>query len=894
MAEAAATYLIEKTDNWLTKEWTLSDKVKEGIERLQTDLPMTKAILKDMDTEREQDNQTQELIRLFRGVIYDIEDVLDMRAYQNSHQNSPWYDRRSRIGKHSIAAFINETEANLKRITDKRADYQNRRSSHPAPIPSYQEAEIATEDTPGDEIVGVEEPKEEITSWILDSERACKVKFVVGMGGSGKTAVVKLVYDQLKTDFDCHVWLTASMSMTSPELLSIMLNKLRLYPANSPSQALPDLVSALKNYLRDKRYLIIIDDLWTIKVWDDVKRALPRGNCSRVIITTRRGDIASSSCRENFVEVYNIQALPLEKARDLFQRKCGALPSEPGRGLWFENLLRKCEGLPLGIIEIGKLLYAKEKSESEFRKVHNTLRAELASGQLSSIRRALLLSYDDLPYHLKCCFLYMSMFPECYLVNRRTLIRLWIAEGFVERENDKQVEDIGEEYLQELIQRNLIQAGELDFAGRPQTCRLHSLMHKIALSKSKAEDFCTIWLNPKGMIPDKTRRLSIQNTEFNVPNKNLCHARTLFTSSVGLKIASHISSSLKLLKTLHLDGASVDTFPKGIEDLLLLKYLCLSNTRIKMVPVSIGRLQHLETLNLKQTFMTSVPDTLTNLTELRHLLICRYNINGDVSFGAVSGFKVPREVSKLTHLQKLSFVRADSDHKMIRELRYLTELRKLGIIDLPSNSGPILCHVIQMLTNLHSLNMTSLHREEVLNIQGIDNPPPLQRLYLTGHLEKMPQWISRLHDLVRIRLKWSRLRQDNNPITILGKLPNLLELQLLDAYKGDRLDFRVGRFPRLKILEFDQMEELTVITIENWALPCLQKLIISRCQNLGGIPVGIENVAQLKELHLGDMPPHFVDPIRRNGRMRRLVQRIQKISYKHLQNGHQWPPEDLS
>ncbi|KAL8051835.1 hypothetical protein ABFX02_06G174300 [Erythranthe guttata] len=899
MAEAAVTFLLQKSDNWLSKELSLSDDVRVGIKRLNSELSMATAILKDLDAQREQSNQIQQWIRLLQGVTYEIEDVLDMRAYQISHQNTHWrIGVWSSIGNHSIGSLIKEIEANITTIKDMRTSNEKTVSPHPASTSrAHHESGIAPLYTPEGEIVGVEEQREELASWVLDIERAYKVMFVVGMGGSGKTALVKLVYDQLKTDFDCHVWLTASKSVSSEELLSIMLSKLCNKTAQhsvNPSQALQDLASTLNNYLQDKRYLIIFDDLWTTEVWDGVKYVLPRNNCSRVIITTRRGNIASS-CRESWVDVHRIQALPLKKARELFRRRSipqsGVFPSATGQSLWVENLLGKCEGLPLGIIEIGKVL-SREKSESELKKLHDSLQVEIASGQLSSIGRLLLLSYDDLPYNLKCCFLYMSMFGEYYLVKRRTLIRLWIAEGFIRTTIGKQVEDIAEEYLQELIERNLMQAGELDFDGRPQTCRVHTLMHKIALSKSETEKFCTIWTNHRCEISDQTRRLSIQNTEFTMANKDMWRLRTLF-ACLKTKTAIRISSGFKLLKILHLDGASVDSFPSGIDELLLLKYLCLSNTRIKLIPSSIGRLQHLETLNLKHTFVTAVPNTLTKLAELRHLLICRYNFNGYLSFDAVIGFDVSTEISKLTNLQKLSFVRGD--HKLIQELKKMKELRKLGIIDLPSNSGPILCEAIQILKDLYSLNMTSLHREEVLHIQGIDNPPPLlQRLYLKGRLEKMPQWISKLHDLVRIRLKWSRLRQDNNPITILGELPSLLELQLLDAYKGDRLDFHVGRFPKLKILDFDQMEELTVIRIEHRALPCLQKLIISRCQNLRRIPLGIENVAQLKELRLGDMPRQFVEPIRRNGRMRREVDHIQKIHSTHLQNGTHCALDDLS
>ncbi|GFS43062.1 hypothetical protein Acr_00g0083360 [Actinidia rufa] len=145
-------------------------------------------------------------------------------------------------------------------------------------------------------------------------------------------------------------------------------------------------------------------------------------------------------------------------------------------------------------------------------------------------------------------------------------------------------------------------------------------------------------------------------------------------------------------------------------------------------------------------------------------------------FDSVKGFELSKDISKLSNLQKLSFVKANKH--LISNLGHLTRLRKLGIIDLSEAEGPILCKTIQVLQNLQSLNVTSLHKEAYLNLQDINNPPSLlQRLYLKGRLQKMPGWISKLHDLVRIRLKWSRLMHD--PIPILQDLPNLLEFQLL-------------------------------------------------------------------------------------------------------------------
>ncbi|RVW55788.1 Disease resistance protein RPM1 [Vitis vinifera] len=388
-----------------------------------------------------------------------------------------------------------------------------------------------------------------------------------------------------------------------------------------------------------------------------------------------------------------------------------------------EKFLQKCDGLPLGIIEI-------------------------------NIMRVFSASYKDLPYHLKYCFLYMSIFPENNPVKRRRLIRLWIAEGFVIEERGKTLEEVGEEYLNELICRSLIKANEMDFDERPIT----------------VGDQKETWLTNPGAYPSR-RETFIRTGNFDVSQDLTC-VRTFFSFSTGVQ------------------GT------KGI-------------------------------------------DTLKNL-------------------------------------QKLSFVKASGQHRMSRKHRMIqgldniTQLRKLGIVELAEEHGASLCLSIEKMPNLHSLNVTSLNKEEPLELDAMTNPSPLlQRLYLRGPLERFPRWVSSLHDLERIRLKWSSLTE--NPIAALQNLPNLTELQLLDAYTGTQLDFNSGKFQKLKILDLEQLKQLRFIIMEDGTLPCLQKLIIRQCNELEPVPVGIDRLHHLNEQHLCDMPEKFVAQLKKNGgQFRRL------------------------
>ncbi|KAL7218016.1 hypothetical protein ACSBR2_011281 [Camellia fascicularis] len=190
---------------------------------------------------------------------------------------------------------------------------------------------------------------------------------------------------------------------------------------------------------------------------------------SRVVLTTRNADLASFSSKEYHGDVYNLQPLPPKESWTLFCRKTFMENSCPSHleGL-SRAILNRCEGLPLAIVTISGLLSTKDKSNvDEWDKIYRSLGSELqGNDKLLSMKKILSLSYIDLPYYLKFCFLYLSVYPEDYLIEHSRLIRLWVAEGFVEMKAGMTIEEVAEGYLNELINRSLVQVAEMRSDGR--------------------------------------------------------------------------------------------------------------------------------------------------------------------------------------------------------------------------------------------------------------------------------------------------------------------------------------------------------------------------------------------------------------------------------------------
>ncbi|CBI37303.3 unnamed protein product, partial [Vitis vinifera] len=389
------------------------------------------------------------------------------------------------------------------------------------------------------------------------------------------------------------------------------------------------------------------------------------------------------------------------------------------------------------------------------------------------INTILSLSYHDLPYQLKSCFLYFAIFPEDCTIKCRPLTRLWIAEGFVKAKRGVTLEEVAEEFLTELIQRSLVLVSEVFADGKIRSCHVHDLMREIILTKAEELSFCCVMTGEESSFDGRFRRLSLHYSSNNVVN----------------------------ITVLHLDDSGLDSIPENLGNLLHLRYLSLRNTKVRMLPRSIGKLQNLQTLDLKYTLVEDLPEGIGCLEEL----------------------------------QKLSCVEANHGAGVIKELGKLRQLRKLEIIKLTRENGEHLCASITNMNRLESLLISSLSEDETLDLQYISHPPScLSRLQLFGPLEKLPHWISELQNLSIVTLYGSNLM--NDPVQVLQALPSLQELALVRDSVVEQLCFETSGFQKLKLLFLRFLVGLKRVKIENGALPQLKTLRVGPCPQLEEIP----------------------------------------------------------
>ena len=490
------------------------------------------------------------------------------------------------------------------------------------------------------------------------------------------------------------------------------------------------------------------------------------------------------------------------------------------------------------------------------------------------------LSYHDLPYHLKSCFLYLAIFPEDYTIKCGILTRLWIAEGFVKAKRGVTLEDTAEEFLAELIHRSLVQVSQVYIDGHIKRCHIHDLMREIILKKAEGLSFSCVMAEEASCFDGIFRRLSVQNSSNNALDitSKKSHIRSIFLYNSEMFSLGTLASKFKLLKVLDFVGAPLERIPEDLGNLLHLRYLSLRKTRVRVLPRSIGKLQNLLTLDLKYSLVEDLPVEISRLKKLRNILCFNHTYdNADSIPVSIRGVHVKEGIGGLEDLQKLISVDVTHGVQIITELGKLRQLRKLGITKLSRGNGQRLCASISNMVHLKYLSVQSLSGDEILDLQYISNPPPLlSTIYLMGRLEKLPDWISKLPNLVRVGI--NRCNLVNDPIQVCQALPCLQELCLFLTSDDEQLCFGATGFQKLKRLHLYDSIGLKRVKIEEGTLPLLEELMIGPCPQLEEMPPGIRHLSKLTTLILADLQEELkLSVIPDQGRNFEIVKHIPNV-----------------
>uniref|UniRef100_A0A0D9X3J6 AAA+ ATPase domain-containing protein n=1 Tax=Leersia perrieri TaxID=77586 RepID=A0A0D9X3J6_9ORYZ len=661
-SKGAMNHLLAKLATLMGDEYKKLKGVRKEIVFLNNELSAMNALLEELADRDELDPLSTDWRNHIREMAYDIEDCIDdfMRQVASNRKGTKggFHQKIARRlnklrARHQIANQIQDIKARVVEASKRRKRYMLNddrvSSSHVKPIDPRLSAlykETAS-------LVGIDGPKEKLTKWLMGDEQERKVVSVVGLGGLGKTTLVKEVYRDIGGKFDCKAFVSVTQRPDMTVLLNSIISQIGQLKS-SHSCSVEDLIDSLREYLQHKRYFVVIDDLWDPLTWEILSCAFPQNKQrSRVVVTTRNVTVAVACCCLDDC-IFNMKPLNLQDSRRLFlnrifgsQEDCPSQFEEVS-----EEILKRCGGLPLAILTISSLLASnRTRLKEEWEYIRNSLGSQFATNPtLEGMRQILDLSYKHLPHHLRACLLYLGMYPEDYVFMKSDLVRQWVAEGFVSNLQGLSAMDVGESFFNELINRSMVQPEWTGYNGNVLSCRVHDMMLDLIIKRCREDNFACVTYNSHDTTgPDrchKVRRLSLNfcgAKDGEIPGSidSLKQVRSLvvFRKTVYIPPLSKFRFLRVLVLIFFVDcinfeegqewsqmtAAKVDL--TSISQLFQLRYLRIQSQRqhlqsstyyIKM-PSQIRGLQHLETMIISWGSVNRIPSNIFHLPCLSYL-----------------------------------------------------------------------------------------------------------------------------------------------------------------------------------------------------------------------------------------------------------------------------------
>ncbi|POO01409.1 NB-ARC domain, LRR domain containing protein [Trema orientale] len=541
-------------------------------------------------------------------------------------------------------------------------------------------------------------------------------------------------------------------------------------------------------------------------------------------------------------------------------------------------MVQNCAGLPLAINVLGGLLSTKQHTVYEWEKLHRNVKTYAGKGKVHGgeqwiypeLSWVLGLSYDDLPYHLKSCFLHLAHFPVDYVIRVKELCRIWAAEGFVgfrlKGDSGNTAEGIAYDCLNELVERYMVQVIQRSSTGRIKTCNINLVMRDLCLSKAAELNFVEIidfHNRDEAHLTGIARRLAVyMDDDANqlltlINSVRRGNVRSLICFNTPLtrcdQALKPLFNSFPLLKVLKFGNLGRVKVPKEIGRLFHLRFLSFKGSHVENLPSSIANLRCLQTLDLRTELRLEFPNVKWKSEQLEHIYLPRdtYSVH-DTSLWLAN----PGCLRTLVNISTDRF-----SLKNFSELINLTKL-DLRLCRSSDNLEEIFGHKAIKFDRLCSLSVY-IELEFLVDITPIIlGCPRMLKLSIHGKILKLPEDVPQ--SLIKLTLHNTSLQVD--PMAGLEKLQNLkvLHLESVDLM-GNGMICSKGGFPQLESLSFCHVYNFDGWRMEEGALPRLYRLQIENCSDLEILPDGLRYVETLHDISIKEMSSNFIMRIMKGG-----------------------------
>ncbi|TYH23561.1 hypothetical protein ES288_A03G023500v1 [Gossypium darwinii] len=805
--------VLEKLGSAAYERISLAWGVREEFEKLKQTLAAIRAVVLDAEQQQARSLELSLWLQRFKDACYHVEDLIDEFEIQALRRLVLKRGSTGRKVRHFFSgsnplAFrfrmgykIKKANETLNEISAEKAKFHLTEKHETNVIHRERETYSFVKTS---SVIGRDEAKQHLLNFLKNPTDGEDIPVLptVGIGGIGKTTLAQLVFNEesVKSHFELRIWVCVTEDFDIKQLMIKIIKSAT--GMNCKDMNKEELHKVLQDCLNGKRFFMVLDDVWNEdkKKWSELKDLLCGGaQGSRIIVTTRSRKVATIT---GTIPPYDLEHLSYENCLSLFLK----LAFKEGEEKQHDNLVRigegivqKCKGVALAVKTLGSLL-CSTRVQHDWELVRDSQLWKLKQEE-NDILPALKLSYDHLPWYLKQCFAFCSVFPKDFEFSHLLLISLWMANGFLQSPyENEEPEDIGNRYIQELLSRSFFQQVEDDIIY--SAFKMHDLVHDLALSVTQNEvNSCNHYST--GNVRHLWFDLSKQDAS-QLPN-NLGCLQSLFLLDEEDKadsesLIAEVISRSKHLRVLDLSNCSLEQLPNNIRYLKQLRYLNLAyNGNIKRLPNSICNLQSLRTLNLLGCRgLEELLKDIRYLISLRSLMVTtkqtRLQENG---------------ISCLTSLRMLIFYECENLEKLFEDIQNLTALRELIIVD--CNNLVSLPRDLKYLTALEILIIWDCEKLDVtveeLKLERIEDGS-LRKLFIGGvpKLESVPQWI------------------------IIGSTKTLQQLFISNLEN--------------------------VLTLPTWFqhLTSLQSLEILNCPKLLVLPEGMQQLTALKRLNIEGCP----------------------------------------
>jgi hypothetical protein len=925
MADALVSVLLEQLSSIfiqeVQREVRLVVGVKNEVKKLTSNFQAIQAVLANAEERQLKDQLVKHWLDQLKDVSYDMDDVLDewgtaIAKSQSKVNEHPRKNTRKvcsfmifscfrfrEVGlRHDIALKIKELNERIdgiaiekNRFHFKSSEVVIKQHDHRKTVSFIDAAEVK----------GRETDKGRVRNMLLTESSqgpALRTISLVGMGGIGKTTLAQLVYNdhEVETHFDKRIWVCVSDPFDETKIAKAILEALK--GSASDLIELQTLLENIQPLIRGKKFLLVLDDVWNedSTKWEQLKYSLMCGlPGSSILVTTRKRNVASRM-GSSPTDILELGLLSTDECWSLFSRLAFFEKNSRERGDLEDigrQIAAKCKGLPLAAKSLGSLLRFKSRIE-EWESVLNSHVWESAEEAESKILAPLWLSYYDLPSDMRRCFSYCAVFPKDFTFRRDTLVKLWMAQGFLRETHNKEMEVTGRQCFEALAARSFFQDFQKEAGdGSIYACKMHDMVHDLAQNLTKNECSSVDIDGPTELKIDSFSRnarhsmVVFRDTAdpFPATIHSLKKLRSLIVdgwpSSMNAALPNLIAN-LSCLRTLKLSRCGIEEVPSNIGKLIHLRHVDLSTNEIRELPEEMCELYNMLTLDVSGcSELERLPDNIGRLVKLRHLKVLH---NQFVKMRGVEGLSSLRELD-VFNVSGSGEVSNIGDLRNLNHLQGSLMIRWLGDVKDPDEVKKAELKSKKHLTHLGLFFQSRTDREKIIDdevLEALEPPPNLESLEIGGYKGVIPVFPSCINKLrVVVLSDWGKI--ENLPP--LGKLPSLEELSVGGMECVGRVgreflglgvdsDISIGEmtssssntiiaFPKLKSLFFYWMpqweeweggeggnEDKTNISISTIIMPSLRSLLIWNCPKLKALPDYVLQSTTLEELTITYSP----------------------------------------